>query len=496
MFGASATRSQSGVLSILGLHLLVWTLVPTLVNPNLPLDVIEGLAWGNAWQWGYDKHPPLSAWLVELAYSAAPGQGWPVYLLSAISVTLAFWAVWRLALDFVTPRRALIVVALLEGIYYHNFTSPEFNANVVLLPFWALAVLCLWRGISRGGLGTWALFGLFGALALLGKYFSVFLIVPLGLYLVLDRTARRCWRTPGPYLAMGVGLVVLAPHLWWVWANDFQTITYALNRSGSASASFFARHVGYPAKFLAAQLLAFSLMLALFRALGQPGKPALNVVRERGFLLVAGIAPLVLVLLTSVLFGLRLRSMWGTPLFLYSSLIVVLWLPVARLNLRRFRALWWGFFLLAPALYAAISPAQPYVTGKGGRVLFPGKSLARQVAAAWEVRFGGALPIVIGTDWLAGNVGAYAPARPAVYINGDVARSPWVDDVQVRERGAAIVWKLAQGAAQGGVPGGYAERFPCLEVLPPLELSWQSGAELPPLPVGLALVAPASNCYD
>ena len=28
-------------------HLLIWTLIPTVVNTNLPLDTIEALAWGS-----------------------------------------------------------------------------------------------------------------------------------------------------------------------------------------------------------------------------------------------------------------------------------------------------------------------------------------------------------------------------------------------------------------------------------------------------------------
>ena len=46
-------------------HLFIWTLVPSISNTNLPLDTIEALAWGNDFQLGYSKHPPLSAWFVN-----------------------------------------------------------------------------------------------------------------------------------------------------------------------------------------------------------------------------------------------------------------------------------------------------------------------------------------------------------------------------------------------------------------------------------------------
>ena len=49
-------------------HLFVWTLIPSLTNNNLPLDTIEALAWGSNLDWGFDKHPPMSAVMVEIFY--------------------------------------------------------------------------------------------------------------------------------------------------------------------------------------------------------------------------------------------------------------------------------------------------------------------------------------------------------------------------------------------------------------------------------------------
>ena len=71
-------------------HLLIWTLIPSLSNINLPLDTIEALAWASNLDWGFNKHPPLSALAVEVFFSFFGSQDWAYYLLSQIFVITAF----------------------------------------------------------------------------------------------------------------------------------------------------------------------------------------------------------------------------------------------------------------------------------------------------------------------------------------------------------------------------------------------------------------------
>ena len=72
-------------------HLITWTLIPTISNINLPLDTIEALAWGNNPDWGYSKHPPVSAWATEFTYQIFGNQDWAYYLLSQLFVVFAFF---------------------------------------------------------------------------------------------------------------------------------------------------------------------------------------------------------------------------------------------------------------------------------------------------------------------------------------------------------------------------------------------------------------------
>ena len=57
-------------------HLSLWTFIPAISNINLPLDTIEALAWGSNLDWGFNKHPPFSAFAVEVFYIIFGSNDW------------------------------------------------------------------------------------------------------------------------------------------------------------------------------------------------------------------------------------------------------------------------------------------------------------------------------------------------------------------------------------------------------------------------------------
>ena len=82
--------------AFVGLHAALWTLLPALLYPNPPLDIIEALVMGREWQLGYAKLPPLPWWTVEAVRGVAGDRIWPIYLTAQVFDAVPFWAVWRL----------------------------------------------------------------------------------------------------------------------------------------------------------------------------------------------------------------------------------------------------------------------------------------------------------------------------------------------------------------------------------------------------------------
>ena len=239
-------------------HLIVWTLVPTLTNKNLPLDVIEALAWGSNLDWGFNKHPPGSAFFPEVFFQIFGAQDWAFYLLSSMFVIIAFYYVFKFAYEILgNLKLSLISVLLLESIYFYNFTTPEFNVNVCQLPFWSLVVYYSWKIYNTKNIKFFDCFliGLFAAIGFLSKYLFIYLLVSIALLFIYLILFRKTKKFDFQYLIiLEVFIITLVPHLVWLFNNEFITIEYGLKRTGLTELNILS-HFQYPLIFLSKQIL-------------------------------------------------------------------------------------------------------------------------------------------------------------------------------------------------------------------------------------------------
>ncbi len=234
-------------------HLFLWTLIPSLTNINLPLDTIEALAWGSNLDWGFNKHPPFSAFAVEFFFRIFGNQDWAYYLLSQIFLITSFIVVFKLAKEFFNNLNlAFLSVLLLEGIFFFNYTTPEFNVNISQLPFWALSILFAWRCIKYDQSKDYIFLGLFMGLGFLSKYLFLYLIVGIKL-MFINLLFKKKIKSYNFLLVGLVFLMIIFPHLLWLIENNFVTIKYGLQRSSGDGS--LANHIIFPITFFLKQIL-------------------------------------------------------------------------------------------------------------------------------------------------------------------------------------------------------------------------------------------------
>jgi 4-amino-4-deoxy-L-arabinose transferase-like glycosyltransferase len=394
-------------------HLILWTLAPSLTNNNLPLDTIEALAWGSNLDWGFNKHPPSSAFFLEIFYQIFGPQDWAYYLLSQIFVIIAFIVVFKFAEElFKNKTLSLISVLLLEGIYFYNFTTPEFNVNVCQLPFWALCVYYSWKLFDKQKATFQDCFwlGAFAAIGFLSKYLFIYLLVAIDLLFFYVIFIIKYKKFDFKYLiSLEVFIVLLVPHLIWLTNNDYLTITYGLARTGLENSSLL-DHIIYPLIFLGKQvgILIPFFIISFFLVKKFKFKISLKD-KKLLFLVFVNLVPIGLMFLTSMLTGSKIRTMWMTPFYLFFGVLIV-YIFQSQINLKRlnkFISVFLIFFIFSPLFYAYVS-----ITENEKRTDYPGKEIAIKVQYAWNKNYKEPINVVLGDEWVAGNLSYHLKSRP------------------------------------------------------------------------------------
>ena len=148
-FAASASDRAGGLRLVIWFaapHAVLWTviLIKLKAAQDIHFDVAEAFAWGQKFQLGYGKHPPLSGWVAGLWFRMFPVTDWSTYGLAMATVSCGLVICWLIALRVVDRRRAFFVVVMLALYPIFNFKGFKYNPDLlqlVTLPLLVLAYL-------------------------------------------------------------------------------------------------------------------------------------------------------------------------------------------------------------------------------------------------------------------------------------------------------------------------------------------------------------------
>ena len=393
-------------------HLIIWTLVPYFSNKNLPLDVIEALAWGQDFDLGYNKHPPLSAWIPGLLFKIFGNKDWVYYLLSQIFIVISFIFLWKLSSFFLKKKsQILLSVLTIEGIAFYTFETPQFNVNICQIPLWIGTIYFFLKSTKNNKIADWIFLGTFSALGFLTKYIFVYLLISLFFYLIYIFFIRKKINFNFLYTVL-IFFLITAPHFQWLLQNDFTTIYYALKRGGLNEFNIY-NHLLNPFKFLINQISILLPFLLLIYLLIKKIKIKLPFDNQKFiFLLFSFLLPFFLILITSMVTGSRIRTMWMIPFY---SLIGVFFIFLYQdsINLKKlksFNILLIIFLIISPTLYSLRSIYNDSRTG------YEGKKIALQIEKEWKTISKDEISNVGFSEWYAGNLSYQLSNRPKVFL--------------------------------------------------------------------------------
>ncbi|HZL39578.1 MAG TPA: glycosyltransferase family 39 protein [Pseudolabrys sp.] len=429
--------SERAVLLSLGAYVVLWTIYGTIAKSSQGLhpDMTELIAWSRDLAWGY-KHPPLAALIVRLWFSVLPVAEWSYYLLAMLTPAIALWIVWRLSADYLDIEKRVAGLALLMFVPFFNFHALKFNVNTVLMPLWAATTLWFLRSYkSRSALYA-ALAGLGAAGCMLGKYWSVFLLAGLAVAALIDKRRAGYFRSPAPWITIAAGLAVLAPHLLWLYRDNFAPFEYAVYVHGAkafsdtaiATLGYLAGSVGYVAVPVLIVLAATRPSRATVADMAWPADT------ERRLAAAAFWGPLLLPAVGALAGGIELTSLWSMsawtllPVLLLSQPAVT----VKEIDTRRILA---GAVVL-PLVMLIASPVIAIVAQRNGPSPATAQAnlLASEVERLWRLTTPQPLRFVGGDASLANGVISYAADRPRA-----LPEMPPPDAAELAHSGQAIV---------------------------------------------------------
>jgi 4-amino-4-deoxy-L-arabinose transferase-like glycosyltransferase len=448
---------RASLLVTLGLYVFVLVAFGTMTNAWGPLhhDMTEAWAWGKEYQLGYAKHPPLTAWLVGVWFTLMPRDNWSFYLLAGLNIAAGLAGVWMLAGVFLGAPGRLASMFLLMLTPSFSLWALKFNVNAPLISTWPWTTYFFLRSLETRRIGPSICAGVLGGLALLTKYYSLVLFGTLLLAAALHADRRRYFASVAPYLSIVVGLVVIAPHVWWTAASDFPTIDYAISKTqfdvadaritalGSVAGAVAALGVSAAACFFAFGWRFGALVL---RAL------AASLERRNAWMTTLAFGPLILTIAAYFIANARITIGFLLPAFFA---LPVMFLRLSRADvgaavLRRLggcvAGIWLTLFAASPAIayYVFVSDDQ--------MLLEPRRELAIEATRIWNEKFGRPLLYVWGEERLATAVTFYSPDNPSYFIPDRPEHTPWVSPAQAKKGGLLVIcratanWCLKNGA--------------------------------------------------
>lgn len=403
---------------LLATYIGVWLLASWLRSPSLDSygDMVENYAWGQTWEWGSFKHPPLFAWLVRLWFSVFPTEVWAYYLLSYTNAAIGALGIAALAALWLPQpggqRNNALLLALLfalGGFPYANLAG-KFNADTVLLSLWPWTAYAYFRAARPGAAYGWCVaLGALAAAAMLGKYFSGVLLASLFL-ISLARPWRSWYADRRPYLALAVFILLLAPHLAWEWSNDFPFRYYLSGKFAGGDGT--ARRTSFILSAFYYWCVPWLACAWLWRRLPRQATPCPTL--PTAPLVALTLFPATITLMLHLLLGIHLTTHWAIPLWFALPALLALWLaprlPEASLwpQLRRPLAALALLILAGNALYAS----QAALRGKAS-YYYSRQALVAAVEAAFAERHPGATLQWVGGTWAeSASFAFFSPTHP------------------------------------------------------------------------------------
>lgn len=249
-----------------------------------PLDLIPDEAhyweWSRRPDWSYYSKGPLIAWLIAAGTAVLGDTVLGVRIFAVVLSALSSVILYRLGRELYDEWTGFVSGMLVQSVPLFATYGVILSIDSPFIFFWIAALYLFHKALDESGTdagrrGAWIGLGIAVGLGLLAKYTMAFFYLCGLLFMLVDREGRRHLRTPWPYAAAALSLMIFSPVIFWNASHDWITVRHTAGQANVAaglsfSPRFFFEFLGSQAGIVT-PLLFVMIFIALWRMRGERG---------------------------------------------------------------------------------------------------------------------------------------------------------------------------------------------------------------------------------
>ncbi len=327
---------------------------------DLFFDEAQYWAWSEDPALGYFSKPPLIAWIIGAATTACGADEMcvrlPSPLLHTATALTVFWLGQRLY-DARIGALSALAFATLPGV---SLSAGLISTDVPLLLCWALSLVGFSALLETDDVWPALLLGAALGAGLNAKYAMAWFILCAAVYLLLTPARRKVLRDWRLYLALAIGLLMIAPNLAWNYSHSFATLSHTADNANWGGSML---HPNKALEFFGAQFGVFGpILFGAFLVIVWRWRIARPPEADR--LLLAFSVPIIAVILVQAFLS-RAHANWAATAYIAASVLVIA-------NMVRDGA--WGWLKASFIVHAVVLALIVFGTATAGQVPLPLKT--------------------------------------------------------------------------------------------------------------------------
>ncbi len=319
------------------INFIAWTCIQCLRNV-ISIDAMEAISWGEVVDFGTNKHPPFSGWIIGGLYNICGQHDIVAYILGQVFILIGYIFIYKLAKFFLSEEKAVCASIILSSCYYYTYILfiDNFNCNFVSMALWPMICYYFYKATREEKTLDWIIFGIASAIAVLTKYQVAFLFLALFIYLIAFE--RKQFTKKGMYISVLCGFLVILPHIIWLFNNDFFSLIYISERTeiGTHNTPELLVKFGrlfFPLKFTLDQLLSITPGIILYGFLAFQAKNISYVKdglskAEKWFILLITFAPMLAQGSMAFFTDNRVQGIWGSIMVSFTGILMFSLFPI------------------------------------------------------------------------------------------------------------------------------------------------------------------------